>query len=585
MKNCVRICIIFVLFFVLNIGVYTESAFAGTALELPITGVNNWNYEQLTEAEKMTNEEWYEFFKNQAEQYDNMTDEQWDQYYKNTILFTVDDLYEDSISTEENEERYDKYYSLFESVYGIYLVQENRYNKILNNYPNLDGANIKINGEFIDFGKDKPIDVEWVTFIPVNDTVMKRIGANYKYDESSKVLTISMNGIEAIMVIDSLEDIKVTENGVKTLVENLNPVFKSKENNMLYMQIDILETVFKYDLNYDAYDDVYTITDKQSMVNNIDKNFSIINKSLFKFKLGNNKSSINTKAALTAALILYGDNKDIKSDVKTVLDITENNGSLKIKGKININAEMILDLYKKMNPYDYYNDYYSDYSNDYSFDNIIKKYNNMPFEIIYNSDNNMIYLKCEVLNMSEGLNKNVWLSQDADYIMEYYFYEITKVNTIGELIYNSCYGDEDECADMTKALNGIIGDKRFTKTSSNGIDTYSTSFNQKNIEDIENVVYGKIYGFYPKLDGKISFSEDSNGVKEIHFSGNSEVKFGIPINISLKGDITDDKTDIKFEMAGELLGKITASITSESTEGNNSGTVFLPPAGETVVEY
>lgn len=535
----------------------------------------DWTYAQLKDSKNWPDEQWYAFIEKTEEYTDNWTEEDWDFYYYEKEKEIV------SLTGEQKAEQL----ALMEEIAQTYSEKRIEFYRKRMGAPDIKGVNVLWNGKFM---KIEPNDLivkdDWAY---LSLSFFEKLGADVSFGEENEEITIRLKNVQATFRVGESTGIVRDEKGNTITIYLYDPL--EKEQGTVYIPYDVLEEDFGYSINWDYELQILEIEDKKEIISQIDESFTAINTLLTKNQPAENDTVYESKGTISAILAFYGEDKMTQSSVDTNFQLTTQGESFWLKGNIKINADTLKLLFLKRGiPFPE------------EFGNII------PIELIYNAQEQLVYVK------SEFIRQNAWLCMDKEYIEDSLFLQNI---TIGEIIFDSVgqYGylhdtvedNTNKYEKITQSIQSILGDENFTKNKKAGETTYTFYLNKENVkkivdsikfmaenDDYSSYSYDFIRGFFIKnadillnADCELSFKEKDGVVNEIHMNIRSKSDDTvIPVKISIEYDADQKKETFLLECKGEYLGKMTVTMNMDKTTSNKN-VQFVPPKNAEVIRY
>ena len=445
------------------------------------------------------------------------------------------------------------------------------------------GLGVMLDESYISFPDAQPELTNGRTMIPMR-ALMEAMGAEVSYLDGGNV-TCLLNGTLLSFKVGEKE-VTAEKDGKKSTV-SMDCASYIKDSRT-YVPIRFFSEAAGYDVIWDSDFETAVVLDRNAIIEEIDKNFTVINRALAAGeRAGKYRSALDVSAVITAFSTLDGNTTStVRGSITVVSDgkAQHVSAALDIYGLLEIAGKALdTDLMERLTPEE------------------IASLRSVTFEMIVNSDAGLTYIRCPMLlEMLGAGNPDAWLESEtnaADSLLESETYDVyggltdsglfafAKAGaTCGETVYetavenaksfgNAVFAYESIMEEASRAA-AVLGDGAFV--SSGG--AYTMTFDRN---DYEMLVYGQlpeedIYD-YKEMDIRLTVSETggvsgSFAVREtggdIRYSGTFSL---LPYSLSLNMEVHVDNT-----MKVQLTVNSSAQPTSESIP-------TAPPAGSTVI--
>lgn len=352
-------------------------------------------------------------------------------------------------------------------------------------YP--DGANISLNGKYLDFGGVAPQqDLNGNTLIPFR-AFLEGLGGKVAYQDG-KFIANMPDGVEITAEPDSTTLTYTVGDKISTLDMYTPPVVVER---VTYVEGWSLAAALGLDVD-EAYDyDVLHLTDWDAVAAEVDGRFATLNALLAaKPNTPDPEKAYLNRVNLTAAATLYGDKKD---DTATM---TLTGETLVKGGQVEVNSGLKLDLGGMKDTV------FSALDEEQLA--LLDLLSDLKVNARGDLEQGSLYVKCNKLSEfpDSPITGDPWLAITTDEgmvglleLLEEAPAELLgadQTRTVGSLLVNYCrnngyygYGGRspyDEAISQAKELDVLLGDKNFTVTTAGSTTTYAVNMDKAKLE-------------------------------------------------------------------------------------------------------
>ena len=438
------------------------------------------------------------------------------------------------------------------------------------------GVSVMVNGEAVVFPDGDPEISSGRTMVPMR-AVLEALGAEVDYDHSTKTVRASLNGETVLIHVIGTDTITVGDGGTLTM-DTVSYV----SGGSTLVPLRFFSQVLGYEVYWDAGERTAVVIDKQGLIAEMDKAFTILNDLQAKQTPAAGNLSMEMDFSGSAKIMAPGMEMDLPFSIDLSGVYGEN--ALNFSGKMDLS---ILALVLTAVPVNADGTGPSGEETTAALNQMAAMLKDLDFEMIY-SDGSMWMklpavtdlLRAQGAEIPEG---TVWMDLGgADMGEVYDLYDLSLSSaggvTMGQVLYTMAeladaemptiiYEDAEEAAAL---LTTLMGDDTFTKDG----DTYTWKVDQAMMD---------------KLAAEL-------GASSTDFPGTVEMTIKEDGSCTFKLDVTDEEFSMSMSGASTATdstveGKITVKDVCDVTfQGSakvaptENAPVTAPPAGETVID-
>jgi hypothetical protein len=460
-----------------------------------------------------------------------------------------------------------------------------------------EGLAVMVNGRYISFPDARPEYCLGKTMVPLRAFVEAQ-GGQVKYDPPTKLVTAVLNGVGMNLKAGSTEVAAVKNGEAFSFNLDCAPYVK---NGTTYVPVRGICELAGYDVFWDSDYETAVILNRSSIVSEIDKNYSVINKV---FTIGSGRDAEKTYKAAMDLLISYTDLTPDGSG-RTV-DVTMNIDA--IQNGLNQKITLTADLGKLIA---FLGELAADDPGFYADEEALKIFesmSNLSMDMILNLDEECLYIKSNIFkSLGMVADENTWILFGSEYMgaitdiysqlygEDWYSYLSSAEYTLGSLIYDiSCASaNVFTYANIMDAANSIavLSDSMFTKSG----NTWKLNMNLESCEAFLAAIYGEDYTEYDAEDFRDTFEEfnislnitEINGKVsasgELALQEKADTEYPSPIQeLRISFSLSEESVKLKLEIQENDVMNLVIEYNGVVSE-TNEPVPKAPPEGSTVI--
>ena len=436
-----------------------------------------------------------------------------------------------------------------------------------------EGVGVMLNGVFVRFPDAQPEITDGRTMVPIR-AFMEMVGARVEYTQNAQLVTLALEDGRELCFQAGSTEITVTEPGQeqRTVEMDTAPYIK---NDRTYVPVRFFSEALGYDVFWDLSYHTAVILDKAALVAEVDANFTILN-GVLAAEMPDEDLTLRKKAAVTLDVIqfdsLFGDKTAKLTGGYTALTRGQN---VDMKGELDFSGLLALLVTLSES-------YYLDTGDLTDLAAIAKS----EFELIYNDETGMMYVKSPLLSYLNDEAPNAWFSMPvtAEELGSLLGDQMQGM-TVGSLLYDTSFGynsyadiySVQEFRAQVQSFAQVMGDAGFTEKG----DGWELNYNMDAI--------GR---FYEQLTGSHSEGLREGGLtlrlgKDGSYSGSFLLTLeDYFASFRLAADMTVTKTAQNMALSLHVKNSFQAEMKLSAETSAGSGTLRTePPAGAAVIDF
>lgn len=449
-----------------------------------------------------------------------------------------------------------------------------------------NGIKVVLDGKNVAFNDAKPIEKEGRVMVPFA-TIFEEMGATVKYENKTIIANL---GNKELKMKENSNTAELLTDGKSEIIEMKVPAFV--ENGRSYVPVSTISLGFGFDVYWDETAKTVNVINSQKLIDEINAKYNIYNKMISSEQVDMDttyKTTMDGNLNMNIDKNLSGSETDMVLAAKANIEALSKGMNLNAKGSIQVDTT-------KSNLTDMMGEEES-------------MLENVPFEIIMNTDEGKFYVNMPMTIEGDDSLKNTWMEFEIDSASAMAIEQLksgiagkTEL-TIGQMVYQIAWSMKDTlptlgmdvysyAKEMDKIYELLIADDLF-KTSTEGNTTvYTVEMNKTQIIarvlkiygiDSNNAEMKEILDMISKLDYKMIVKENNGKTIDIAMDMNMSMMVGeekIEMMMSVTGD--EKNADMKMTMA---IGNTKFDLDFKSVSVETKQTVqSAPPANATIVD-
>lgn len=525
---------------------------------------SSWTAEQKSAAESWTDYQWNTY---------------WDQY--NTAANAPSDQYWNDHYTWREEH----YPTQPEDDY-LYEIKK----EMGMPYPN--GANVSLNGKYLDFGGIAPAGDVYVVQVPFR-AFLEGLGGKVAYQDGKFIATMP-NGTSIAAEPDSAQLTYTVGDKINTVEMYGPPVV---ENRVTYVEAESLAWALGLGVDYDYYYDVLHLTDWAAITEEIDGRFTTINTILAaEHKSYDSEKTYAVHLGGSVAGTLYGEKKSDTATFSVAADGIVNAKALEGSLQVKLDQGGMRDtIFKSFVDTSGLND-----SNKNLAKDALDLLSNFKVDIRADLTEGKSYLRGNSLSKIPDypLPDNVWLEMDGavpDMGVSSVVSEKTPL-TMAALLrqyeassnFSSRTAPAQWVRQMANVMEQVLGDDNFTTSKSGSTAAYTAKADLDKFlagiavgEEMDEAGLAAVKTVLPKLDFTFTARLKGNEYLDAKFDLSARVGGPNPADITVKMSGNQETANMTFGLKGTYIGALEFKFDVSAKESTRVPAT-APAAGEKV---
>ncbi|MCD7946722.1 MAG: copper amine oxidase N-terminal domain-containing protein [Oscillospiraceae bacterium] len=343
---------------------------------------------------------------------------------------------------------YDDYYSEWDS----YLADE----KAELGMPYPYGANVKLNGEYLNFGDAAPFEQDDEIMVPAR-AFFEQLGATVSYDSGS-IRAVYANGDAFSFTIGDTQLLYTKDGSTKAVTMATAPVLVS---GTTYLPVSAVAEALGYTPRRSWYYNLISLSDLVSLRKEINADFTHMNALLAAFPTLDPAQTYATDSTITYAATLYGEEENDTATYTINSSILSCGNSYSMDSTTNFDWGDMQDTLATIMPDE--------------VQEVLDLLSGQTNSIIYNSESDTAYIEGSVYSDLLETPADSW------YAIEGLGIETSELTTptvadiaiaMTSLSYDTdCYSGAQKYASL---LSMVLGDSVLKESTKNGVTTYTT---------------------------------------------------------------------------------------------------------------
>lgn len=426
-----------------------------------------------------------------------------------------------------------------------------------------EGVGLMWQGAYVQFPDAKPEITASRTMIPIR-AFMELIGAQVDYLDADKKVTLTLqNGDVLSFAVGSAEVTLTRGETVSSLQMDVAPYIKSDRT---YVPVRFFSQILGYDVQWDPQYQTAIILDRAAIVAELNKNFTLINKTMAQGTVDPEKT-FKTTSDLNMTLTLMDSIKGDKTAKATGrFDVLSRGYAVDGKGSIDLSS-----LLKTLvsDPVEYESQG-------------LKAFEKMDYEIIGDLEKGGLYFHSQALNaLTEAASPNAWFYMPYD-LMDSGLMDMSP--SLGDMLYTLWDGGDihayKDIKETAAAMAAIFGDSKFTKSGGDHLLTVTT-------EQMDKILFDLLgYGLYGVEELSFSLRIKSSGAYTLSFKVTTGESYAMAPKMHMSMTLSESATDASMDMELHLQNtmKLKMNVTA-NTRASSETLRTAPPAGAEIVDF
>lgn len=495
-----------------------------------------------------------------------------------------------------SQEEWDAYYKAEEDAWQL------EYKKSMG-FTNMDGINVFFDGTCLDFKDVKPVIKNGSTMVPFR-TIFEAFGAKVDYSHSTgkQIITASLGDTTLTLVVGQAS-MTVEKGASKKDVTLISAPYIASGRALVPLRA--VSEGLGYDVLWNEWDQVVEIIDRDTLIADIDKRFTLYNR-LISDNIDTFDKTYKSKGNISLDVALYGDGQNYTGGIKSSYTALQKGYSVDLKGNIQLDFDNFTESLNSLLGEDTMK--------------ILNANKNTPLELIIDGDTFDGYLKSPLIGVGISmpyltgsappitLGEKDWIKFSLNNLLSMSnpamgnnymsIFKNPADMTFGKITYFSMVPSDGKAfmVNIYKQLMMSVGfseimygDKYFKKSGS----SYVLSMNRMDlIKEISALVMSdsndvnlkaamEALNKIPEANYKVTLKENGGRLTDIAMSGNMKIESAVPISISfdMSGDIKSSVLD--FSLTGHYFGKMKFHADMVNTE-TDEPLRNVPPQGENI---
>ncbi|MCC8122264.1 MAG: copper amine oxidase N-terminal domain-containing protein [Oscillospiraceae bacterium] len=562
----------------------------------------DWTQEQRDEAADWTYDQWDDYWNAYSAYAWSYSEAYYDDYYSwysenNTSATTGAVVYGsgygyvsvdgDGNIVEAGTEDYDYYYDDYYSEWDSYLAEE----KADMGMPYPYGANVKLNGAYLDFGDAAPLELDEEIMVPAR-AFFEQLGATVSYDSGS-IRAAYANGDAFSFTIGETQLAYTGGGSTKTVTMATAPVLVS---GSAYLPVSAVAEALGYTTRRSWYYSLITLSDMVSLQAEINADFTHMNALLAAIPTLDPAQTYATDSTVTYAATLYGEEENDTATYTASSSTLSCGNNYSMDSTTNFDWGDMQDTLATIMPD--------------TIQEVLGLLSGQTNSVIYNSESDTVYIQASIYSDLLETPADAWYAIEGPGVET----SALTMPTVADIaIAMTDFSYETDCytgAQTYAALLAMVfGDDVLKESTAKGVTTYTTD------ADLVSVLTSAYKNGLLTSDNIRSVLLGSSKLPSMKFNLDATVEDGVLTGLTASGNVdlsclmnsdnyyfsyytslsflsmpqllfdcsyTPEETNFHIALRGEYVGRI--DITGNSTLTTSTETVpTAPPEGAEII--